>query len=108
MAALAMQRALELDVEESHWRKERDRLLLCIPEQTSTLLQVRNLTRLPRGFLRSPACDSAHRSREGLILFCITRPDFAFMCLQTKVLGVSCLTGAAVKYIGSPDPIARL
>ncbi|CAL5228172.1 g11253 [Coccomyxa viridis] len=39
MAALAMQRALELDSEEPQWRAERDRLLLCIPEHTSALLQ---------------------------------------------------------------------
>lgn len=41
MAALAMQRALELNGEEPQWRSERDRLLLCVPEQISALLQVR-------------------------------------------------------------------
>ena len=43
VAALAMQRAVELDGEEPQWRSERDRLLLCVPEQTSALLQVRAL-----------------------------------------------------------------
>ena len=41
MAALAMQRALELDSDEPQWRAERNRLLSCIPEHTSALLQVR-------------------------------------------------------------------
>ncbi len=40
MAALAMQRAMEVDTEEPHWRIERDRLLFCIPNQQSALLQV--------------------------------------------------------------------
>ena len=40
MAALAMQKALEMDIAEPQWRAERDRLLTTIPEQQSALLQV--------------------------------------------------------------------
>lgn len=40
MAALAMQQALQLDGEEETWPKERDRLLLLIPEQHASALQV--------------------------------------------------------------------
>ncbi len=47
MAALAMQKALELDSEEPQWLTERDRLLLCIPEQTAALLQVFKLSTYP-------------------------------------------------------------
>lgn len=43
MAALAMQRAVELDGDEPQWRVERDRLLLCVSDQVSSLLQVRTL-----------------------------------------------------------------
>ena len=39
MAALAMQKALEVDTAEPQWRAERDRLLTAIPEQQSALLQ---------------------------------------------------------------------
>lgn len=39
IAALEMQRAMELDSDEAQWRVERDRLLLLIPEKESALLQ---------------------------------------------------------------------
>ena len=39
IAALEMQRAMELDSEEPQWRSERDRLLLLIPDKESALLQ---------------------------------------------------------------------
>ena len=52
MAALAMQRALELDSKEPQWRAERDRLLLCVPEHTS-LLQVRPALMLASDQIRS-------------------------------------------------------
>ena len=39
IAALEMQRAMELDSDEPQWRSERDRLLLLIPEKESALLQ---------------------------------------------------------------------
>ncbi|CAL8471500.1 g11042 [Coccomyxa elongata] len=38
MAALAMQRAVEQESEEPQWLKERDRLLLLIPDQPATIL----------------------------------------------------------------------
>lgn len=41
MAALAMQQAMEQDSEEPQWLKERDRLLLLIPDQPATILQVK-------------------------------------------------------------------
>ena len=58
MAALAMQRALELDSEEPQWRAERDRLLLCIPEHTSALLQVCKCYTCPQDVLQrwQPYC----------------------------------------------------
>ncbi len=40
MAALAMQKALEVDAAEPQWRAERDRLMTTIPEQQAALLQV--------------------------------------------------------------------
>lgn len=40
MAALGMQKAMEQDSNEPQWRIERDRLLFCIPDQHSALLQV--------------------------------------------------------------------
>ena len=39
IAALEMQRAMELDADEPQWRSERDRLLPLIPEKESGLLQ---------------------------------------------------------------------
>ena len=39
IAALEMQRAVELDSDEPQWRMERDRLLLLIPEKECALLQ---------------------------------------------------------------------
>ena len=39
IAALEMQRAVELDAVEPQWRSERDRLLVLIPEKESALLQ---------------------------------------------------------------------
>ena len=54
MAALAMQRALELDSDEPQWRAERNRLLSCIPEHTSALLQVQCRMVFCKG--RLPVC----------------------------------------------------
>jgi hypothetical protein len=39
-AALAMQRAAELEPDQAAWAAERDRMLLCIPEQPAAILQV--------------------------------------------------------------------
>ena len=41
MAALAMQQAVEHDSKEPKWLQERDRLLLLIPDQPATILQVK-------------------------------------------------------------------
>lgn len=43
MAALAMQRAVEHDSKEPKWLKERDHLLLLIPDQPATILQVKGV-----------------------------------------------------------------
>ncbi len=48
MAALAMQRAVEQESDERQWLKERDRLLLLLPDQPATILQV-------KGFECNPA-----------------------------------------------------
>jgi hypothetical protein len=45
-AALAMQKALELDKQEGVWLGERDRLLCHIPDQHATALQVQALTQM--------------------------------------------------------------